>query len=82
SLEPANQSFEVSVMTRLPAFSFSISEPGGNEASSTWPTAIHFPLVPAGPEFSIENALPKRPTVTIFTIDLSQLLKGDARVIH
>ncbi|EGQ8453191.1 TPA: hypothetical protein NJ539_000139 [Vibrio parahaemolyticus] len=69
-------------MTRLPAFSFSISEPGGNEASSTWPTAIHFPLAPAGPEFSIENALPKRPTVTIFTIDLSQLLKGDARVIH
>ncbi|HHC6441574.1 TPA: hypothetical protein ACN35N_001001 [Vibrio parahaemolyticus] len=69
-------------MTRLPAFSFSISEPGGNEASSKWPTAIHFPLVPAGPEFSIENALPKRLTVTIFTIDLSQLLKGDARVIH
>jgi len=69
-------------MTRLPAFSFSISEPGGNEASSTWPTAIHFPLVPAGPEFSIENALPKRLAVTIFTIDLSQLFKGEDRIIH
>ncbi|EPW6430762.1 hypothetical protein ACWOHQ_002080 [Vibrio parahaemolyticus] len=40
------------------------------------------PSFQLGPEFSIENALPKRPTVTIFAIDLSQLLKGDARVIH
>ncbi|PFG57734.1 hypothetical protein ATG66_0228 [Vibrio sp. ES.051] len=69
-------------MIRLPAFSFSISESGGRESSTKWPAAIRFPLVPAGPEFSIENALPKWPTVTIFTIDLSQLLKTRARVIH
>lgn len=69
-------------MTRLPAFSFSISEPSGNEASSTWPTAIHFPLVPAGPEFSIENALPKQAPLQTLTIVLLPIVKVDDRVIH
>ncbi|MEF1173230.1 MULTISPECIES: hypothetical protein [Vibrio] len=69
-------------MVRLPAFSFSIS--GRGEASSDWPASLNFPLVPSGQEFSIMGALPRKPTVMIFTIDLSQVLRQSApsRVIH
>lgn len=68
-------------MVCLPALSFSVYESGTN-ASSTWPTAIYFPKVSAGVEFSIENALPKWPTLNVVFIDLSQLMQVATRVVH
>ncbi|MDW6002248.1 hypothetical protein [Vibrio mangrovi] len=67
-------------MNRCSSIKFSIAESGYDRGMHNWPAAMSFPHFPGGQEFSIENQLPKRPQIVVFTIDLSQFL--NERVLH
>ncbi|EPF2928001.1 hypothetical protein ACSL9C_000843 [Vibrio navarrensis] len=69
-------------MTRLPAFSFSVSESGQRGAASHWPDTQNFPQVTAHPIFSIASYLPRAWPRLVFVLELPATSQKQPPVVH